>query len=96
MSDNDKNSSDYSLIPEEAILLDKPIKFGEERKVVLDALRISIKERKLNYGIGPITDLGNPLKNIRINNFSIKIITTGIYADEVEICLLYTSDAADD
>ena len=85
MSDNNKNSSDYSLIPEEAILLDKPIKFGEERKVVLDALRISIKERKLNYGIGPITDLGNPLKNIRINNFSIKIITTGIYADEVEI-----------
>ena len=62
MIDNNKNSSDYSLIPEEAILLDKPIKFGEERKVVLDALRISIKERKLNYGIGPITDLGNPLK----------------------------------
>ena len=85
MSDNNKNSSDYSLIPEEAILLDKPIKFGEERKAVLDALRISITERKLNYGIGPLTDLENPLKNIRINNFSIKIITTGIYADEVEI-----------
>ena len=85
MSDNNKNSSDYSLIPEEAILLDKPIKFGEERKAVLDALRISIKERKLNYDIGPLTNLGNPLKNIRINNFSIKIITTGIYADEVEI-----------
>ena len=85
MSDNNKNSSDYSLIPEEAILLDKPIKFGEERKAVLDALSISIKERKLNFGIGPLTHLRNPLKNIRINNFSIKIITTGIYADEVEI-----------
>ena len=62
MIDNNKNSSDYSLIPEEAILLDKPIKFGEERKASLDALRISIKERKLNFGIGPLTHLRNPLK----------------------------------
>ena len=85
MKGNNKNKSDYASIPEEAILLDKSVKFGEERKAVLEALRLSIKERKLNYGIGPISDLGNPLKNIRINNFSIKIITTGIYADEVEI-----------
>ena len=85
MKGNNKNKSDYASIPEEAILLDKSVKFGEERKAVLEALRLSIKERKLNYGIGPLTDLGNPLKNIRINNFSIKIITTGIYADEVEI-----------
>ena len=86
MSDNN-NSSYYSSIPEEAILLDNPIKFGEERKAVLDALKISIKERKINYRIGPITNLENPLKNIRINNFSIKIITTGIYADEIDIKL---------
>ena len=87
MKGNNKNKSDYASIPEEAILLDKSVKFGEERKAVLEALRLSIKERKLNYGIGPLTDLGNPSKNIRINNFSIKIITTGIYADEVEIKL---------
>ena len=87
MSDNNKNSSDYSSIPEEAILLDKSIQFGKERKSVLDALKISIKKRKLNYGFGPLSDLENPLKNIRINNFSIKIITTGIYADEVELKL---------
>jgi len=85
MKGNNKKISDYDSIPEEAILLDKSIKFGEERKAVLEALRLSIKERKLNFGIGPLTDIGNPLKNIRINNFSIKLITTGIYADEVEI-----------
>ena len=47
MSDNNKNSPDYSSIPEEAILLDKSIQFGKERKSVLDALRISIKKKEI-------------------------------------------------
>ena len=75
------------LIEEEAILLDNPIKPGKERNSVVEALRISLKERNLNFGIDPITNLHNERKNLVINNFSIKIITAGVYADEIEINL---------
>ena len=86
MSDQKNNNfSDYASIPEDAVKLHSPFKFGEEKKAVLEALRILMKERSLNYGIRLIDDHNDQLSKIKINNFSIKILTSGIYSDEVNI-----------
>ena len=72
----------YSQISEEAILLEKSIQFGNETLNTIEAIKIALKERNLNY----IISVENSDKNlISINNFLIKLIFTGIYADEVEI-----------
>ena len=86
MSDQKNNNfSNYASIPEDAVKLYSPFKFGEEKKAVLEALRILMKERSLNYGIRLIDDHNDQLNKIKINNFSIKILTSGIYSDEVNI-----------
>ena len=56
--------------------------YSNETLNTIEAIKIALKERNLNY----IISVENSDKNlISINNFLIKLIFTGIYADEVEI-----------
>ena len=75
------------LIPEEAIFIKEKEKFNKSNKVIENALKISLKERKIKYKLRKnYLNICSGTQYL-INNFQIEILITDIYSDQISINL---------
>ena len=68
-------------LPEEAIILDEKINLSV-RQIVIKALEKTIKERNLDFKLGPVLNLNDPSRSIILNKFDIQITTSSLISDE--------------
>jgi len=73
-------------IPEEAIILDEKINLSG-RQIVIKALEKTIKERNLDFKLGPVLNLNDPSRTIILNKFDIQITTSSLISDETTFSL---------
>ena len=77
-------------LPEEAIILDEKINLSV-RQIVIKALEKTIKERNLDFKLGPVLNLNDPSRSIILNKFDIQITTSSLISDETTFSLKNTS-----
>ena len=73
-------------LPEEAIILDEKINLSV-RQIVIKALEKTIKERNLDFKLGPVLNLNNPSRSIILNKFDIQITSSSLISDETIVSL---------
>ena len=73
-------------LPEEAIILDEKINLSV-RQIVIKALEKTIKERNLDFKLGPVLNLNDPSRSIILNKFDIQITTSSLISDETTFSL---------
>ena len=76
-------------LPEEAIILDEKINLSV-RQIVIKALEKTIKERNLDFKLGPVLNLNDPSRSIILNKFDIQITTSSLISDETTFSLKNT------
>ena len=86
MSDFIEEELEAFPIPHEAIYLDEKINLSV-RQIVIKALEKAIKERNLDFKLGPVLNLNNPSRSIILNKFDIQITTSTLVSDETTVSL---------
>ena len=86
MSDFIEEELEAFPIPHEAISLDEKINLSV-RQIVIKALEKAIKERNLDFKLGPVLNLNDPSRSIILNKFDIQITTSSLISDETTFSL---------
>ena len=73
-------------IPEEAIFLDEKLNLSV-RQIIIKALEKTIKERNLDFKLGPVLNLNDPSSSIILNKFDIQITSSSLISDETIVSL---------
>ena len=86
MSDFIEEELEAFPIPHEAISLDEKINLSV-RQIVIKALEKAIKERNLDFKLGPVLNLNDPSSSIILNKFDIQITSSSLISDETIVSL---------
>ena len=74
-------------IPEGSIFLESGTYSQTPRQLTITALKKAINERNLDLPLGPLLDIENPQRILKLNKFFVQVVTTGINSDEISIPL---------